>query len=269
MTCPKIEKQLSLYIYDELGQRERTEVEAHLQTCPACTARLEQFRRVHGLLDEREQPTSTPGFEPDWDQAWQGIRDRLTDRQPRQPMGSRFRLSDFIPSFKMAGAMAMAAALFLVGILVGVYVLKSPGVSVPVPGQGDNGIMALASQQGAYFLRDFQDHLENIKPVIIEYSNYWRSESETELPVQKETVINLLMQNQLLLCRIPTDSGGSRYNRAMQQLLNEMQLILTQIAVLTLDDPDSVSNVKRMIRRKGLLFKMESLRPANEAETAL
>lgn len=269
MNCQKIEKRFSLYVYDELEPRELAEVKEHLQACPACKARLEQYRRVHGLLTEKQQITGPPGFVPDWDQSWRVVLKRLTVSQPGYRIANRFLTGDRFPSLQMVRVMTAAAVLFLAGILVGVFMLKSPVNPILSDGQGDSGMIAVESQQGAFFLRDFQDHLENIKPVIIEYSNYWSTENETELPVQKETVINLLMQNQLLLCRIPANGSDDRYNRAMQQLLNEMQLILTRIAILTLHDPDSISNIKRMIRRKGLLFKMESLRPAGESESAL
>ncbi len=267
MKCSTIDKRLSLYVYDELEPQERMEMETHLKNCLSCSARLEQYRRLHGLLNDREQHIDE--YVPQWDQSWNIIKERLAAQGDHKYGTRRFQLAEIFPSLRMVGTMAMAVVTFLAGLLVGVYVFKSTNIDTSGRQGRDTSPMAQAALQGAHFLRDFQDHLENIKPVIIEYSNLLSEGKGSEPPVQKETVINLLIRNQMLLCRIPFDGQDPRYNRAMQQLLNEMQLILTRIAVLTLNDPDSLSSLKKMIRRKGLLFKMESLRPANEKETAL
>jgi hypothetical protein len=55
----------------------------------------------------------------------------------------------------------------------------------------------------------------------------------------------------------------------MQQLLNELNGILTKIVLLTWDDPESLALIKKTIRKKSLLFKMEALRPAKETDTIL
>jgi hypothetical protein len=69
-------------------------------------------------------------------------------------------------------------------------------------------------------------------------------------------VIDLLIRNQMLLCNLPGEN-----DKQMQKLLKELKVILIKIALLTLDDPESLSIIKQMIRQKGLLFKMEALRP--------
>ncbi len=245
--CHKIEKIMGLYIYDELPGKEKNAFEAHVNTCPNCSEKLAEFKKTHASLTEKHTPTPTP----DWDQSWLNIQKRLIDRQQHQEKRKRFPM----PMLRWAGALAGSAAIFLLGLLVGINVKDTPSkYETPDPAS-------------AYILQEFQEHIENIKPVIIEYANYWRStdvESPPDLPVEKERIIHLLMQNQMLLCRIPGDN-----NRYMQQLLNELNGILAKIAILTWEDPVSLSHIKKMIRKKGLLFKMEALRPAKETEMSL
>ena len=243
--CHKIEKIMGLYIYNELPAKEKDAFEAHINTCPDCSAKLTEFKKTRAFITENQIPTPTP----DWDQSWLNIRKRLIDHRQQQEKRKRFPM----PMLRWAGALAGSAAIFLLGLLVGTHVKDTPKkYEIPDPAS-------------AYILQEFQEHIENIKPVIIEYANYWRSaDTPPDLPVEKERVIHLLMQNQMLLCRIPGDN-----NRYMQQLLNELNGILTKIALLTWEDPDSLSRIKKMIRRKGLLFKMEALRPAKKTEMSL
>ena len=242
--CHKIEKIMGLYIYDELPGKEKNAFETHVNTCPNCSAKLAKFKKTFAFITEKHTPTPTP----DWDQSWLNIRKRLIDNQ-KQEKRKRFP----IPMLRWAGALAGSAAIFLLGLLVGTNVKDTP-TKYEIP-----------DAASAYILQEFQEHIENIKPVIIEYANYWRSaDTRPDLPVEKERVIHLLMQNQMLLCRIPVDN-----NRYMQQLLNELNGILTKIALMTWEDPGSLSHIKKMIRKKGLLFKMEALRPAKETEMSL
>ena len=73
MTCLKIEELIGLYIYDELTAKERALVEAHLETCPDCQARLERFQQAGAQLSETYR--DTPDI--DWDHNWQNIRQQL------------------------------------------------------------------------------------------------------------------------------------------------------------------------------------------------
>jgi hypothetical protein len=242
--CHKIEKIMGLYIYDELPGKDKNAFETHVNTCPNCTAKLAEFKKTHEFITEKHAPTPTP----DWDQSWLNIRKRLIDHQKQEK-----RNGFHIPMLRWAGALVGSAAIFLLGLLVGTNVKDTP-TKYEIP-----------DAASAYILQEFQEHIENIKPVIIEYANYWRSaDTPPDLPVEKERVIHLLMQNQMLLCRIPVDN-----NRYMQQLLNELNGILTKIALMTWEDPGSLSHIKKMIRKKGLLFKMEALRPAKETEMSL
>jgi hypothetical protein len=244
--CHKIEKIMGLYLFNELAEQERAAFESHLQTCPACAARLAQFKQTQGLISAAQTPTPSP----DWDRSWLMIRKNLVEHRERQQGRKRVP----VPALRWAGALAGVMVIFLLGLWAGIRV-KGTTVEPKTP-------EAIVS---AYIAREFQEHMENIKPVILEYANYWRSAGRPlDLPVEKERVIRLLMQNQQLLCQIPGE-----HNRDMQQLLNELNVILTKIAVITWDDPGSLSAVKKMIRQKGLLFKMEALRPIEETGLAL
>jgi anti-sigma factor RsiW len=54
-TCPFSES-LSAYHDDRLDERQRSEIERHLPTCPSCAAELAQLRAISGLFASASQP---------------------------------------------------------------------------------------------------------------------------------------------------------------------------------------------------------------------
>ena len=247
-SCHKCEKMLGLYVYGELPEKDKHTLESHVKTCAACAAQLTRYRQTFEIIQTHQPPTPIP----DWEDSWLAIRQNMIMSRRQQERRQRVYFP-VLPVLKWAGALAATLVIFTVGLLVGLK-LKS---GAPAPNDPKVASFIL--------VQEFQEHIENIKPVLIEYANYWRrAESPPDLPVEKARVLDLLKQNQLLLCRIPGDN-----NRQMQQLLNELNSILTQIALLSWEDPESLDHIKQMIRKKGLLFKMEALRPVDDKEMKL
>ena len=62
MNCHESEK-LMRYAYRLLDERAASEVRAHLKTCSACRAMVEQYGRLGSVLSEWESVEPTPGFD--------------------------------------------------------------------------------------------------------------------------------------------------------------------------------------------------------------
>lgn len=60
MNCTELDENLSLYLYDELPAEQRQACETHLAACAHCRARLEETRRLHGVLGKRPSPEPSP-----------------------------------------------------------------------------------------------------------------------------------------------------------------------------------------------------------------
>jgi hypothetical protein len=61
MSCKEFEERLTLGQYDELSGEDRAALDAHLETCSACRAYVEQAKKLRALLSER--PSSEPSPE--------------------------------------------------------------------------------------------------------------------------------------------------------------------------------------------------------------
>ena len=111
-----VEKEIPLYLLDELEAAERARVEAHLEACPRCQAELRAVASLHRTLQAR--PRWQPG-EP----LLQRLRGRLS-RRLRQERGAsraparagRWRL---LPRPALVWNLAWVAAALVVGVLVG------------------------------------------------------------------------------------------------------------------------------------------------------
>lgn len=111
--CTLYQKNLPLYVYNELPEIEQAELEAHLQVCPTCRAALEETRQTIGFIPQQSEfdhlTEILPGF-----RKLLSLKLRAKQTQKRQ---SRIFFS-FI-SGRPAFQVAFAALLVLTGFLLG------------------------------------------------------------------------------------------------------------------------------------------------------
>lgn len=242
ITCKNYEEQMVLYIYGELSQPEWFDLENHLKACPGCAGQFEKFKKTKEVVELNRR--STPS--PDWSRSWTLIQNRLRRQSPAVPR-RRFVLS---PTGWAVLSSALAAV-FVLGILVGKFWLFSPGKkSLP------------EFQPAAYLSSVLQRYVEDIRPILIEYANYTPGRAGSgHLLVNDRMIDDLLMQNRLLKNRLSDDK--SRY---LLELLEELEIILTEISNLTRSDPHSLSLIREIIKERQILFKMRMFQSGNVVE---
>jgi len=69
-SCEDIQTQLADFAVGALAERERAEVERHLQECPTCQRELSALRRAGAVLDALESEEAPAGL-------WQSIRRKI------------------------------------------------------------------------------------------------------------------------------------------------------------------------------------------------
>lgn len=237
--CKNYEKQMVLYIYGELSQPEWFDLENHLKECPGCAEQFEKFKKTREAVELNRR--SIPS--PDWSRSWTLIYNRLHRRSPAVP---RRRL--VLSPTGWAVLSSALAAVFVLGILVGKFWLFSPGKS-----------MLPEFQPAAYLSSVLQRYVEDIRPILIEYANYTPDRTGSgHLLVKGRMIDDLLMQNRLLKKRLSDDK--SRY---LLELLEELEMILTEISNLTRSDPRSLSLIREIIEERQILFKMRMFQTKN------
>lgn len=110
MNCDKFEARLIAYMDGRAGEAERGEVELHLVACAECRARVEEFRRLWGVLDEAPAHEVSPAFDA-----------RLRARLAAEPRPGLFGW--LLPQPRLALAMSL---LFALGVWISAYQPPAP-----------------------------------------------------------------------------------------------------------------------------------------------
>ena len=135
MNCEWTRANAALYVYDELKDDERYELERHAERCPACQAELEAVRGFRLTMSASPLPEPSPNL-------LAGSRMRLSEAlESEEPNRGwhrfTFDFAGWLQSMKFAPA--LTAALLMVGFGVGVlttYQITRSGGPVP-PLRGD------------------------------------------------------------------------------------------------------------------------------------
>ncbi|MGO9273875.1 MAG: zf-HC2 domain-containing protein [Terriglobia bacterium] len=118
MECKTFDENLALYLYEELGAEERSAFEAHVQSCQACRALLEQSRGVQQLLHQRPAVEPTPELLVE-------CREGLYRALDREQFGWRGLMRSWLPAIigVPASRAVATAALVVLGFGLG-WVLR-------------------------------------------------------------------------------------------------------------------------------------------------
>jgi len=234
MRCKKYEEKIILYLYGELDEKERTEVESHIRECAQCSQDLAYTRKVFKVLDESQDVIP----EANWEKCWTGIDSEIASNPQKK--------RSFFAFPRWAYATAGILAVFFAGIIIGRFVF-TPGQK-PAPQPYASALSATSYQP---ILKGF---IEDLKPVLVEYANYSSANKEKEtIVMDKEVARNLIIQN-LLLRKIVAEKDPSAL-----QFLEDVDIVLKEIANFKSENKQTPSLIKELIDQRGIIFKMEIL----------
>ena len=263
--CAKCRGFMAEAIYDDLSPKDKAAFEAHLALCGACALEYAEMTETRRILDTRERRDPGPGF---WDGYWDRLEKRLdADPAPaRRPVrGWPLRPHALFPAwaFRFAGA----AALLVVGVLIGRTLLRPPAPRVarttppavaPSPG---------IEQASAPVLRA-RDYFERSKIILLGLVNYDPGASDVyglDLPRQKRLSRELV--NEAGSLKSDLKAPG---DKRLRELVADLETILFQIANLeSANDLDAVELVKRGVDEKGIFLKINltEMGPSPKART--
>jgi len=232
MKCYKFRENIVLDLYGELNNKEKAELEQHINTCAECAKDYSYSKSVFQALED----TKTEDIpEPTWDSSWGKINLAIQDKPKPRPL---FGLSP-----KWAYAAAGVTLVFVLGIFTGRFWL---------PQKQEGPISAELSHE--YIQRTLALHFENIKPVLVEMANYTAQENgDGTVLVDKAAIKNLIIQNILLKGLI------SGKNPTAVQILEDVDLVLRELANIDEGDSGTKSMIKELIDDREILVNMQIL----------
>jgi len=232
MNCNKFKENIVLDLYGELDKKEKDELEQHISTCAECAEDQLYSKNVFQALEEAKIEDIP---EPTWESNWGKINLAIQDKPERR---SLFGLSP-----KWAYAAAGVTLVFALGIFTGRFWL---------PQKQEGFISAELSQE--YIKRSLSQHFENIKPVLVEMANYTAQENGNgSILVDKETLKNLIIQNILLKSLISGEDPTAT------QILEDVDLVLRELANIDEGDSGTKSMIKELIDDREILVNMKIL----------
>jgi len=229
MACKKYREKIVLYLYGELNKEDTQRLMEHVKECVECAEDLAYTEKVFHVLDETKT-TEIP--EAKWEKCWNTINTEIKKKQRKQ--------EKFLSFPKWAYASAALIFVFIVGLYIG-RIAFLPSQSTRAPLEGTQSALNPS----------IQEHFESLKPVLVEYANYTGSEENGIITIDKELVRSLIIQN-ILLKRMIAEK-----NPPVKQLLEDVDLVLREIANQEDGDADTLAMIKDLIQQRGILYEIE------------
>jgi len=138
MKCEWVQDNILLYVYNELADDARYELEQHLGRCPDCAAELKSARAFHATLSKLPVEEPTPNL-------LAASRMQLQERLETAPQGGFWQRLTFDPASwlrQMRFSPALAALIFMIGFGGGIITMIKAK-----PTSADLGPIQIPAQQ--------------------------------------------------------------------------------------------------------------------------
>lgn len=232
----KIAEQMVLYLYDELNEEEKRQLEKHVHHCRSCAEEFNKLKENFSLVTRASETLRVPDF--DWNKSWWVIRSSIRKKSRKE--------RPFLPVSGWALKLAAAVIIFLIGIFAG-KILFFPGQAPQVPE------VTRSADDSFYLASMYREYFEDVKTTIMEYANYRVEDKESSLLLfEKGRVKGLLSRSRLLKSYIKGDEYA-----VLKQLLDELEMILIEISNLTANNPEYLLFIKELLKEKEIIFKMK------------
>jgi hypothetical protein len=140
MNCDWVQENIALYLYNELADDARHELEGHVERCAECAAELKALRVFHGELNEVPQMEVTPNL-------LASSRIRLSEalETVQQHRGWRWTLDPMALLRQMRFSPALATVIFIIGFGGGLGTMyrMSAALHASMPSQQEASIAGI------------------------------------------------------------------------------------------------------------------------------
>ena len=248
------------YFYDELDAAERVRIGEHVRECRVCAAALDDLATIRAALAQRPSVDAPEGGD------WSGFMTRLdtavrSSQPPVIPMPSR--VATLAPrrtaGRQYIGLLATAALLAIVTIGV-VFVARQRTLRPDAPETGSNAPAALETVPIATsgMRSTGEKHFERSKLVVLGLAARESAEtSAADWAYERELATSLL--NDTRLYRLAAEERGMN---ALAGVMRDLELVLVETSMAEETDPVALEQIQRLIRRRGLIQKMETVASA-------
>lgn len=254
--CKACRDRLIEAFYGELTPADKDGLERHLDACPECRAESAALGETLRLMDRRERPDPGPEF-------WDGYWDRLSRRvlwekteEGRRPSPAALIARFFSRLPRWVYQAAGAAALLLVGILIGSRLIGPPGpaatrTTAAVPAQSRAVVQA-------------GNFVERSKILLLGLVNFNPATDDAyALDLGGKKAVSRVLAAEAPAIRRGLNGPGQK---RLRDLVADLEVIMMQIANLESgQDVDGIELVKQGVDRGDIFLKIDLDRMARAA----
>ena len=257
--CKKTNRNLVAFLYGELDEIEKEQVEAHLKTCPECAEELRRLEEVYKAADSLNEDMEKALASVDWENLPARIADGVLDRKPariRRPRRSGFGPFLLQPRFHLAYAGLLLG--IVLGAVVTFLIFRSPQLRV-----GEDGRIIVP--QGFYEKMELEmarretiDYLDRSEYLLLDFVQsspeqsveFWQSENASrragELLSKKKYIDPQLDKIDLAKAKAICDQ--------IELLFFELMQISDRLS------EEDLRKIQRLIEERQLLLKIKLVR---------
>jgi hypothetical protein len=259
----------ALYDYNDLPEKDKRAFQEHLTACPGCAVEYEEMVAVLNVMDQRRRPEMKEDY---WETYTLQLQEKIAQASRHQDPKKVFRtifqtIERFAGAFRnftgrgrIGWALYPAAALLLIliGIAIGRYLYLPSGLPL-----NENDVLLsrvspgrTGGTGGNQLSPATAEHFENLRPLLIDYSNYPVKQDSSNpgkyVLVENETLKQLILQNYLL-----KKIADRENNSDLTQLFQALEMILLEISNTDANEKDTVRRVQDILKQNDILFKMK------------
>lgn len=250
---------IELYFYDELDAAERARIGEHVRECRVCAAALDDLATIRAALAQRPSVDAPEGGD------WSGFMTRL-DTAVRSSQPSVIQMASRVATLPPPRTAArpyiglLATAALLAIVTIGVFVARqrtllpdAPETVSNVPAAAETVPIATSGMRSTG-----EKHFERSKLVVLGLAARESAEtSAADWAYERELATSLL--NDTRLYRMAAEERGMN---ALAGVMRDLELVLVETSMAEETDPVALEQIQRLIRRRGLIQKMETVASA-------
>jgi len=244
-------------LYGELGPLDQERLGRHLEACPDCSAEYAALNESLRTMDLRERRDPGPEF---WDGYWDRLSRRMLWEATEEgcpSLAARIgRVFSRLPrwSYQAAGA----AALLLVGILIGSRLIGPPGRI------GKMAAAASAAGPSSVAVVQAGDFIDRSKVLLLGLVNFDPAKEDAyAFDLARKKTVSRELASEAPAIRNALDQHGQR---RLRDLVTDLEVIMMQIANLESgQDIEGVDLIKQGVDRGGIFLKIDLDRMTRDA----
>jgi hypothetical protein len=246
-SCKKYQPLIAAHWFGDLAPHEEDALGLHVQTCAACRAALESGAETLKQLGKPAIPEMPSHF---WDGYWSRLTHKMETAEKNRRASIPAKLAALLqakwsPAFRLAAT----AAIFLAGVLLSRVLWPPEKPTAEISSPSAPPLRATLASSRA------DDLLSRSKVLLIGFANLDPaavSSGEFDIALNREISRKLMTE----AAAFRNDPGTGK-DRQLLQLINQLEMVLLQIAHLELEhDAQAVELVRSSIDRQGLLLKI-------------